>query len=78
MSTAPLGRLVFDRMPLSEVVAEIDRYRRGRTIILDARLAGRRVSGVFLATDIHSALSLIAGELGARIATIPPFVTLLY
>ena len=40
------GVLVFRDMPLSEAVAEINRYRPGRIMVLDDALAARRVSGV--------------------------------
>ena len=39
------GVLVFRDMPLSEAVAEINRYRPGRIMVLDDALAARRVSG---------------------------------
>ena len=41
------GVLVFRDMPLSEAVAEINRYRPGRIMVLDDALAARRVSGAF-------------------------------
>ena len=39
------GVLVFRDMPLAEAVAEINRYRPGRIMVLDDALAARRVSG---------------------------------
>lgn len=72
------GRLVFDRAPLAEVVAVLNRYRHGRIVVADAALADRRVSGVFDAERLDEALASIARELGADIAAVPPFVTLLY
>ncbi len=72
------GRLVFDRAPLAEVAAELNRYRHGRIVIADAALGERRVSGVFEAARLDEALASIARELGAHVADVPPFVTLLY
>lgn len=72
------GILVFDRVPLTEAVAELNRYRRGRIMILDSDLATRHVSGVFRIEDVDSAVDVIAGELGARTLALPPFVTALY
>jgi transmembrane sensor len=72
------GRLVFDRAPLSEVVAALNRYRHGRIVVADTALGGRRVSGVFDTSRLDEALASIARELGARTAAVPPFVTLLY
>jgi transmembrane sensor len=72
------NRLVFDRVPLDHVVAELNRYRRGRIVIGNATLASRTVSGVFDTADPDAALATIARELGARTASAPPLVTLLY
>lgn len=72
------GRLVFDRVPLAEVVAELNRYRYGRIVIADAALGDRKVSGVFQSARLDEALASIARELGVRTAAVPPFVTLLY
>ncbi len=44
------GRLIFDQVPLAEVVAELNRYRRGRIVITGSTLANRRVSGVSVST----------------------------
>lgn len=71
-------RLIFDSVPLREVVSELNRYRRGRIVIADAALASRTVSGVFETHDPDAALATIARELGMRAAAIPPLVTLLY
>jgi transmembrane sensor len=72
------GRLVFDKVPLSTAIAEINRYRRARIAILDGALARREVSGVFRLDDLDGAVDTIAAELGARTASLPPFVTLLF
>jgi transmembrane sensor len=71
-------RLVFDRVPLDHVVAELNRYRRGRIVIGNATLASRTVSGVFDTADPDAALATIARELGVRTGSAPPLVTLLY
>jgi transmembrane sensor len=71
-------RLVFDRVPLDHVVAELNRYRRGRIVIGNGTLAARTVSGVFETANPDAALATIARELGVRTASAPPLVTLLY
>ncbi|MPZ11431.1 MAG: DUF4880 domain-containing protein [Kiloniellaceae bacterium] len=71
------GRLLFDRVPLSQVVAELNRYRRGRIVIMNPALAGRQVSGVFRLDDLPAVIDVIAVELGARVVE-APFVTALY
>lgn len=71
-------RLVFDRVPLDHVVAELNRYRHGRIVIGNGPLASRTVSGVFDTADPDAALATIARELGVRTASAPPLITLLY
>lgn len=72
------GKLVFDQMSLAGVVAELNRYRRGRIVIANAALASRRVSGVFETRDLDRALDTIVHELRLRSTSLPPLVTLLY
>jgi transmembrane sensor len=72
------GKLVFDRVPLADVVAELNRYRRGRIVVGNPTLANRTVSGVFSTRDLDRALATITHELGIRSASVPPLVTLLY
>jgi transmembrane sensor len=70
--------LVFNAAPLGEVVARLNRYRRGRIVIWDPALAQRRVTGVFSTRDLGDAIETITGELGIRARSIPALVTVLY
>lgn len=72
------GMLVFSGARLGHVVETLNRYRRGRIIILDQALADRRVSGVFAANDLGDAIETITAELGIGSKSIYPFVTVLY
>ncbi len=72
------GRLIFDRVPLSTVVATLNRYRRGRIVIANPDLAERTVSGMFETARLENTLDQIARELGAQSVAVPPFVTLLF
>jgi len=72
------GMLVFDGVPLSHVVETLNRYRRGRIVILDDALAQRRVSGVFAANDLSDAIATITAELGLGSKSIYPFITVIY
>jgi transmembrane sensor len=65
------GKLIFDRVPVSEIIAELSRYRRGRIIVADQALAERRMSGVFNTDDIDGALDGIARELKAETRLLP-------
>lgn len=70
------GRLIFAGKPLAAVLAELDRYRRGRIVLLDARLGERRVTGAFDARNTDEALDVIAATMGARIRRLSPLLVL--
>lgn len=72
------GMLVFSGAPLGNVVETLNRYRRGRIVILDGTLAQRRVSGVFATNDLGDAIETITSELGISAKSIYPFITVLY
>ncbi len=72
------GMLVFSGASLRHVVETLNRYRRGRIVILDEQLARRRVSGVFATNDLADAIETITAELGVRSRSIYPFITVLY
>lgn len=72
------GLLVFDSVPLEEVVRKLNRYRRGRIVVVNAQLAQRRVSGVFATSDLNDVIRTITAELGASASSLPPLVTVLY
>lgn len=65
------GRLVFEDIPLAEVVAEIQRYYPGRIVLLDTGAGQRRVSGVFDATRPMDALHVIERNLHLRLKRWP-------
>ncbi|CAN7623374.1 FecR family protein [Bosea sp. LjRoot237] len=57
------GKLVFSDRPLSEVLATLGRYRRGRILVLDDRAARQRISGVFDVADTDDALATLEASL---------------
>lgn len=71
------GRLAFHDVPLAEVAAALERYRPGRILILDAALAGRRVSGSFPAADPAAALASLQGVMGFRLRSVGGALVLL-
>lgn len=52
-------RLVFVARPLNKVIAELERYRPGKIVILDPQLAEHRVTGAFDPRDTDAALNAI-------------------
>lgn len=65
------GNLVFHQVPLRDVVAELNRYRRSRILLASDDLSARVVSGVFRIGDPDGALKVIAQELGLQVVTLP-------
>jgi transmembrane sensor len=61
------GRLIFDETPLSEVVAEFNRYSVRRLIIEDPSLLGFHVSGVFPANDPTRIANLLHQRFGVSV-----------
>lgn len=59
-------RLVFSDQPLDNVIAELNRYRPGKIIILDNQLAKHLVTGVFDPYDTEAALSAIEKTLNVK------------
>lgn len=57
------GVLVFDRLPLANVVEQLNRYRPGRVVLTSSELAERQVSGVFRLDMLDTALSTLTREL---------------
>ncbi|MFH6787134.1 MULTISPECIES: FecR family protein [Methylobacterium] len=70
------GRLTVSGEPLSEVLATLGRYRRGRILLLDANAGARRVTGVFDLRDTDEALDSIAASLSLRITRVTPLLVL--
>ncbi|MBK1838759.1 FecR domain-containing protein, partial [Azospirillum sp. YIM B02556] len=71
------GRVVFDGRSLREVVGELNRYRSGPIILLDAELAQRRVTGVFDIRDPDRALSAIEQVLPVSVHRIAGYLAVL-
>lgn len=65
------GRMVFEDLPLTEVLAEIQRYSHERIVLLDADAGARRVSGVFDASRPDDALRVIEQNLHLRLTRWP-------
>lgn len=63
-------RLFFQEAPLGEVVADLDRYRRGRIVILDADLADLPVTGFFHSSQTEAVLQAIEATLPVRLTRV--------
>lgn len=65
------GKLIFNRRPLESVVAELQRYRAGRIVILGDRLKALEVTGVFDLDDTDRILRAIEETTKARVTQMP-------
>lgn len=70
------GKLIFNRRSLSDVVAEIKRYRPGSILIASSRLRSLEVTGVFDLRDPEAILATIEETLPVS-ATRLPYLTIL-
>jgi transmembrane sensor len=71
------GLLVFENRPLSEVIEEINRYRRGRIILMNTQLASLPLDATFRLDRIEEAVPKIAHVFGISVRNLPGGVVLL-
>lgn len=70
------GRLVMNFAPLGEVVAELNRYRRGRVHIMDATLARREINATIDLAHIDAWLDALSRTVPVRVRRAGPWVLL--
>lgn len=63
--------LIYDNLPLSDVVADINRYRPGRILITDPGLGERRVHARFTLDQMADVATLIKDAYGAHLTRLP-------
>lgn len=71
------GRLIYSGQPLADVLADIERYRRGRILLLDRSAGAMRVSATLDAQDPDAALDALTQTLGLRLTRITPFLVVI-
>ena len=72
------GKLIFESKPLTEVVAELNRYRHGRIVILNPALRPVHVTGLFDMADPDGALRMIHRTLSIHETNLSPYLVLLH
>lgn len=72
------GKLIFERTPLAQAVEELNRHRQGRVLLLNARLAQHRVSGVFDLHRLDEAVTAIERTLNLHAVHLPPSLAIWY
>ncbi|HVX78262.1 MAG TPA: FecR domain-containing protein [Bradyrhizobium sp.] len=71
------GVLIFRLTPLTDVIAEINRYRPGKVILINASLARRTLSGRFHIQNMDEVLVWVEQALDARSRSLPGGIVLL-
>lgn len=71
-------RIVFQDVPLRRVLAELERYRRGRIILMSDGIGDIPVTAIFETKHAENALQTIADTLGIRLLNAANYVTLVY
>jgi len=70
-------QLVFDQVPLSQVVAEVNRYRHGRLILTSEALGRSRVQASFSIDRLDDVALLVRDVYGAELTQLPGGIVLL-
>ncbi|MFJ4346092.1 FecR family protein [Pseudomonas sp. NPDC089401] len=71
-------QLVFSQQPLAQVVAELNRYWPGQTVLLGDDLRQRKVSGVFEIDKPDAVLKALTHTLGVRAEQYTPYLRVLH
>jgi len=65
------GELVFDQIRLVDVVAEINRYRSGRIVLINEAASEQRVTGRFRIASLDAALSQLESTFDLNVRSLP-------
>jgi transmembrane sensor len=65
------GLLVFQRAPLATVVDEVNRYRPGKIVLMNAQLGQRTVNARFRVQNVDEIMTLAQQVFGAKVTSLP-------
>ncbi|MFT3976162.1 MAG: FecR domain-containing protein [Sphingomonas bacterium] len=65
------GKLIFNRRPLGEVAAELERYQYGKVIVRGESLRRLEVTGVFDLDDMAALFRAVAGTVNVPVTRLP-------
>jgi len=65
------GLLVFHQTPLAKVIAEINRYRPGKIVLMNASLGERSVNARFRVQNVDEIMTLAQQVFGAKVTSLP-------
>ena len=72
------GVIVIEDLPLDRAISELDRYRPGRIILMDAGAGYRSVSGAFDLETIDAAVAGLAATHGLSVTEVTPYLLILH
>ncbi len=72
------GYLRFSRTPLAEVVAEVNRYHRGKIVLLNPAVAERPVSGQFPLRETEGIIDTMVETAALKRVDVTPYLVVLY
>jgi transmembrane sensor len=70
------GELIFTQRPLGEVVAELDRYRIGKILILGGSISDLPVTGSVEINDVDAFLASLQVALPVKVLRLPGLTTI--
>lgn len=71
------GTLIFQDMPMQQVVQEINRYREGRVVLANSALGSRRLSGTYSIHRLNEFFDQAELAVGAKVTRLPGSVVIL-
>ncbi|WP_126282942.1 FecR family protein [Burkholderia stagnalis] len=71
------GMLVFNGVPLADVVDEINRYRRGKVVLRRAALGANRIQAQFPIARLDDVIDMVGRLYGAHVTRLPGNIVLL-
>jgi transmembrane sensor len=71
-------RIVFQDVPLRRVLTELERYRRGKIVLMDSGIGNIPVTAIFNTKQADSALQTIADTLPIRVINATGFMAIVY
>lgn len=71
-------RILFRDVPLRRVLRELERYRRGRILLMDESIGDMPVTAIFETSQADQALQTIAETLSVRVLDAGGFVAVVY
>lgn len=71
-------QIIFQDVPLRRVLSEIERYRRGRIVLVESGLGDIPVTAIFSSRQLDNALQTLGNTLPIRIFRAGPLLTFVY